>query len=75
VIIFEVSSENIDSGSGTWYFYSTLGPREVAGESSILTVGDLVFTGEMAGVLPDCFNCSLLEADSNSWGAVKRLYR
>ncbi|MDD3641957.1 MAG: hypothetical protein PHQ19_00615 [Candidatus Krumholzibacteria bacterium] len=80
VIKFEVLAgecEPVDSGTGTWVFYSTLPPLDdaVYGNAVMIKYGEMTCWGDLSGQLPDCWDCISVGTSEQSWGATKTIYR
>ncbi|MBD3236939.1 MAG: hypothetical protein GF330_09565 [Candidatus Eisenbacteria bacterium] len=64
------------SGTGVFCFYSDWAPIPVPEENAyvVTRATDVVCTGEVTGVLPEC-DCGTSPAQEDSWGAIKARFR
>jgi hypothetical protein len=80
VVKFEVPDnvpcEPIQSGTGTWIFYSTLPPMNWNQYSGAVTLkyGEMLCSGDLSGQLPFCHDCIPVQTEERTWGAIKSLY-
>ena len=80
VLKFEVFGANCDpveTGTGTWIVYTTVGPLPWAEypDAVYVTYGSNMCTGTLTGQLPNGLECIQVSTDHKTWGAVKSLYR
>ena len=76
---YEVNGESCvlkQYGTGEWIFYSTMEPLPWAEycNAVFLKYGEMLCTGDLSGQLPDCFECSEVSTEEDSWGSIKSLY-
>lgn len=67
----------LDTGSGTWIYYSTMAPLPWAeyNDAVIIKYGEMICYGTLRGQLPDCLECIPVSTEHGSWGSMKSLYR
>ena len=75
--VFGSMCDPAETGTGTWIVYSTMSPLPWAEYPGAVYVkyGDNICTGTLTGQLPNCIECIPVSTESDSWGALKSLYR
>lgn len=80
VIKYEVpdlqNCEPIETGTGTWIFYSTLEPlaANVYPNGMFIKFGETICNGPLSGQLPNCNGCLPVPTDERTWGSTKAIF-